>query len=462
MLRLLLPEVVLAAGLMLVLTAGFFRFTATVLFRMIALAAVVADLVLLIELRGEGSAVGWLLHYSDAGWDARMVMAIAALAAFPLTGSWQLPAFRSEFFAYMLSVLLGGQLMVVSDHLVMLLIGLELASIGSYALSGYLFTKNSAESGMKYFLFGGTATAFLAFGFSLVAFSAGGTTIASVAAVLGNNGGWHPLFMPGVVMITGALLFKLSAAPMHLWAPDVFQGAPMSAIGLFSTLPKVAAALVLMMLFSSGSADGAGNMLLAVAAVLTLFAGNFAALMQQDVRRLMAYSGIGQSGFLMLAVLATPKVTPGTLIYYAAVMSIATLLVLFCLQWFERRYDTQKLADFSGLGRDNRIAAVGLTAGMLSLTGIPPFAGFTGKLFIFTGLWSIPGFSSQPLLIGVFVFGLLNTAISLFYYLKLPWYLFLRPGTRKSHGKVTVSQAIWILVLTLSLLVLFLAPGLIL
>jgi len=440
-----------------VMTAGLFRFTSAALFRTIAITAVALDLTLLMLEPSIMPEPTGPFRFTPLATATRILMAAATLFTFPLTGSWQMPAYRPEFFTFMLSVLLGCQLMAVGDQAAVLLIGLELSSIGSYALAGYLFSRTSAEAGMKYFLFGGTATAVLVFGLSLITASGTGLSIHAIASRLA-TGSADSLFMTGLVMVSGALLFKLSAAPVQLWAPDVYQASPLSAIGIFSTVPKIAAAAVLAALAGSRPSSDA-VLLIAAVAILTLIAGNFPALLQQDVRRLMAYSGIGQSAFLLLAILIIPSDGYQYLFFYAMVMSLATLLVLYCLQWFERRYDTKQINDFAGLGRDNRIASVGLTAGFLSLTGLPPFAGFTAKLLIFNGLWSIGGFDANPLLLTVFVFGLFNTVVSLFFYLKIPYYLFLKTGTRKSHGKVTGWQVVLILLMTTLLTVLFLAPG---
>lgn len=368
----------------------------------------------------------------------------------------------AEYTALVLSVLVGAHLLLMSTSLVMIFISLELISISSYVLAGYAFQKTGAEGSLKYFLFGSAASAIMLYGFSLLYGLTGTADVASTVFAGQLLAQPSPLMLVAALLAMSGFLFKMAAVPMHPWAPDVYEASPMPVVAFFSVVPKLAGLGILTRFILALNAYGQSGFdwrtVVAWIAIVTISAGNLAALRQRSPKRMMAYSSIAHSGFLMIGVVALTSQAVQFMLFYAAVYLLANYLVFAYLQYFESR-GILTIPDFQGTGRSDALQQTFLLTGLISLTGIPPLAGFTAKLLIFTGLYDSYETHGDPLLLWVLVLGLLNTVIALFYYVRIPFYAFLREGPAGRSNYLTW-QNLFGLLLVVALLVLFFQPNL--
>ncbi|MFZ9981126.1 MAG: NADH-quinone oxidoreductase subunit N [Cyclobacteriaceae bacterium] len=391
----------------------------------------------------------------------RIILALAGCLITLLFHSYHLNRGRAEYHIFTLSLQLGAQLTLMAGHAISFILALEIMSISAYALSGFLFSDKSSEAGIKFFLHGSMATAILSFGFSWVYGHTGTLSLETISGLIQSDLIPGTLAFTGLLLIVAALTFKITAAPMHWWAPDVFQAAPYPVIGFLSTIPKISVVLLLARLSTSNNGQPQTGWLIIIGtlAILTLLAGNFPALRQTNARRLLGYSSIGQAGFLLTGLCIASVQIEKILIYYSLAMVTGVILVVYCLNWFEREMKSVEISDFSGLGKNTLLASTGITIGFLSLTGLPPFAGFTAKFLIFTALGNNPS-DSGILTISLLVFGILNTAIALFYYIRIPLRLFLFEKQKDySFRANSITDHVVIIGLSLLLVVLFLIPG---
>jgi len=264
-------------------------------------------------------------------------------------------------------------------------------------------------------------------------------------------------------MTLAGFLYKIAAAPMHPWAPDVYEAAPMPVLAFLSTAPKLAGVAVLtkftlaLNLFGQSSYDW--QLIMCTVVILSITVGNFSALWQTNPKRMMAYSSIAQSGFLLTGVVCFSMQGIQFMLFYSIIYIVANYAVFICLQAFERN-ELFSIESFWGWGKSAAFMSVLLLVAMISLAGIPPTAGFTSKLFIFTALWDAYEQSGKNLLLWLLIFGLLNTVISLFYYLKIPYYAFLKNNDTIQSPQNSRGENFLALMLVLIVLFLFIQPGL--
>ncbi len=367
----------------------------------------------------------------------------------------------AEYYTMVISVVLGARLLVMSENLITVFISLELISIASYILTGFSFSKKGTEGSLKYFLFGSTASAVMLYGFSVLYGITGTIQFTSIEFLQGIGDHGDGLVLVAATLAVAGFLYKIAAVPMHPWAPDVYEGASMPVIALFSVVPKLAGLGVLSRFLVIMNFHGTPDwqLILSVIILATLTVGNFSALWQQNVKRLMAYSSIAQSAFLLVALVTFDPRGLQYMLFYAAVYMVLNFLVFFQLQYFEERGATT-IAEYSGSGRVAVWSCLCLLVGMIGLTGLPPTAGFTGKVFVFSALWESYAMSGKSILLWVLIFGLLNTVISLFYYLRLPYYAFVRPATTDWTSNKSPIQNFLGAILVLIVLLLFFSPGL--
>jgi NADH-quinone oxidoreductase subunit N len=301
-----------------------------------------------------------------------------------------------EFFEVMFAATLGMMLMVGSRDFLAIYVGLELASISSYVLAGLLRKDaKSNEAALKYFLNGAFASAVLLFGFSLIYGASGETNLVHIVDAL-RAGATHPgmlsLMTVGMIFMAGGFAFKISAVPMHLWAPDAYEGAPTPIAGFFSVGPKGAAFGAILRIFMIGLGvsplTGKWTIIWAVLATASMFVGNITALMQTSIKRMMAYSSIAQAGYLLVGVVAagsnmTSGKGIGAVLFYVMGYALTNLGIFAVLTHLDQEGEGTTLENMKGLFHRNPFYAVTLFVCFLSLIGIPPTVGFFGKLFIF-------------------------------------------------------------------------------
>ena len=411
--------------------------------------------------KNESSLFSNQLVITESGINGRLILALAGCLIILFFNSYFLIKSQIEYFVFALSLQLGSQLTLISGHAISLILAIELMSISSYALSGFLFSGISSESGIKFFLHGSFATAILVFGFSWVYGQTGALSLAGISDLIHSGPVPGTLAFTGLLLILAALTFKITAAPMHWWAPDVFHAAPYPVITFFSTIPKISVVLLLARLSGNGH-SGQQNMtwliIIATLAILTLLAGNFPALRQTNAKRLLGYSSVGQAGFLLTGLCVAPVQMNQVLQYYALAMIMGITLVTYCLNRFEQDYKAVDISEFSGLGKSTLLLSAGMTIGFLSLTGLPPFAGFTAKFFVFTALGSNQS-DLSVLPIVLLIFGIVNTVVALFYYIRIPLRLFLYEKEKNSAVRVnSITDYLVIVGLSLALVILFLIP----
>ncbi len=320
-----------------------------------------------------------------------------------------------EFYALLCFGTVGMLLMSCATELLVIFIGLEISSISTYILAGFRKGQaTSSESAIKYFLLGSFATAFFLYGVALTFGATGSTSLPQVAAALGTTS------MPIVAMLAIAMIvigigFKVSAAPFHVWTPDVYQGAPPPVVGMMSTAPKAAAFAVLLRILFGGFPlyQARWAMLLWVIAALSMTIGNLGALMQRDVKRMLAYSSIAHAGYLLVAFTAFPADGIAAAAFYTAsyaAMNVGAFVVITAVSGYRERMRSSQ--DFTGLAVERPVLAAALAFFLLSMIGIPFTAGFFGKFYVFAG-------AIHSGHIWLAVVGLLNSGFACFYYLRL-------------------------------------------
>lgn len=366
----------------------------------------------------------------------------------------------SEYFVLIIAAVLGAHLLLMTTNFIAIFLSLELLSISLYVLTGYNQTKKGAEGSLKYFLFGAVASAIMLYGFSIL-YGLTGTLDFSTPVftdrLLSNQSSL--ILVTGLMTLAG-FLYKIAASPMHLWAPDAYEAAPLPIVAFLSIVPKLAGLAVLakftmaINLFGQGHFDW--QIILSVVAILSITVGNFSALWQNDPKRMMAYSSIAQTGFLLIGIVSFSLQGLQFLIFYSTVYLLANFVVFFGLQLFEKN-NIQSIPAFSGWGKSQVMMSVRLLIGLISLAGLPPTSGFTAKLFIFSSLWDAYEETGKVILVWLLVFGLLNTVVSLFYYLKIPYYSFLKAGTIQSVKKSPIENYLT-LILVVLILFLFIRP----
>lgn len=459
----LVPELILSAAIIVVLVAGLFNNRRNGLFSLMTIIAAGASSVLIASAGVESTVVlfGGMLQRQGPG-DFLMIL-VDVSAVLTCLMSWKANGNRhlSEYYALLLAVTLGSHVLLMSTNFVMIFLSLELVSIGSYILAGYSFNKAASEAGLKYFIFGSIASAIMLYGFTILYGMTG--TLDFTSPDFFNSLITHPsplILIAGFMGLAG-FLFKMAAAPMHAWAPDVYEAAPIPVIAYLSVAPKLAALgiltkfLLALHLFGQGEYDW--QAIIAVVSIVTITFGNFSALWQKDPKRMMAYSSIAHSGFLLVGVAAFTPEGVRFMLFYAAIYLIMNFAVFAYLAYFEGK-GISSMQAYSGRGKIFIWASAGLTLGLISLTGIPPTAGFSAKLFIFSGLWQSYEVTRNSLLLWLLVFGLLNTVVSLFYYLRIPYFAYLRAGEAPETEKNVDGQNLLGLILVVLLIAIFFAP----
>jgi NADH-quinone oxidoreductase subunit N len=323
-----------------------------------------------------------------------------------------------EYHALLLYSIVGQSIMVSANDLMMIFIGLEISSISSYVLAGYLRDdKRNNEAALKYFLLGSFATAFFLYGVALVYGMSGSTNLLAIHGVIATVEGSPAPAILGVsaALIFVGLAFKVSGAPFQIWAPDVYQGAPAPISGFLSAGPKAAAFAVFLRIFMTAfqPISRGWEPLVWLSALLSMTIGNFAALPQSNIKRMLAYSSIAHAGYVLVALTArSQQGTAAAMFYLAAyaLMNIGAFAVVVHLSGKGERF--LNLEDFAGLSERQPVTAALLAVFLLSLIGVPLTGGFFGKFYIFKA-------ALQSHLVWLSVLGLLNSAVAAYYYLRI-------------------------------------------
>ncbi len=345
---------------------------------------------------------------------------------------------RGEFYAMILFAVLGMMVMASAADLIMVFLGLEALSIPLYILAGFLRRQvGSNESALKYLLLGAFASAFLLYGIALLYGAAGSTRLASIAAHLGDGGAWdNPLVYLGVGLLLVGLAFKVAAVPFHMWLPDVYEGAPTPVTAFMIAGTKAAAFATLLRALGTAllPLPPEWTAPLWVLALLTMAVGNIAALTQQSIKRMLAYSSIGHAGYLLVAVVAgTSRGFSGILFYLVvyAFMNLGAFAVIIAVA--APGEERPALSSVSGLASRHPVLAFCMAIFMFSLAGIPPTGGFVGKLYIFSA-------AMEANYVGLALLAVLCSVIAVFFYLRVVLAMYMEepreemPSPRLSPG----------------------------
>ena len=313
----------------------------------------------------------------------------------------------------------GAMVMVSANHLIVLFLGFEILSVAVYVLSGAARgEKASAEGALKYFLLGAFSSAFLLYGMVLVFGATGSMLLHEIRISVQSSVGASPLLLAGVALLLLGFGFKLSLVPFHFWAPDAYQGAPVSVTTYMAAVVKAAAFGSLLRLLAVSFAPVSASWIGAVAllAGLTMTIGNILALRQRSVKRLLAYSSIAHAGYIMMGVVAGTAGGYEASVFYVAVYMLMTIasfgVVLLVSGGTNAQYLEDSVESYRGLGWKNPILGIVLTIALLSLAGLPPFAGFFAKLYVFAA-------TVKAGYVGLAILAALNSVVSLYYYLSL-------------------------------------------
>jgi NADH-quinone oxidoreductase subunit N len=330
---------------------------------------------------------------------------------------------HGEYVALILLATIGLMLLVGSEELLLIFIGLELTGLSLYVLAGFDKTDvRSAEAGLKYFLFGSTASAFTLFGISLVYGMSGTTSLVAIGAKLGTI---TPLLAAGIVMTLIGFAFKIAAAPFHLWAPDAYQGAPIPSAAFIASGSKVASFVVLgkIVLIGFGPARGDAAWhavvagwapLLAALAAVSILIGNLVALAQSNVRRLLAYSAVAHAGYTLLGLVAGGREGFSATLFYTTIYAFTLVGAFGVVALVRRETGGDDFIHFSALRSRSPLLAGCMAIFMLSLAGLPPLAGFFGKFYLFSAALRVGGNHGLLWLVAL---ALLGSLISFYYYL---------------------------------------------
>ena len=442
-------ELVLAAGIFVVLGAGLLARRAS---RRVSLGLTVATLTaaalaLLATAAPAPRGLFGGLVARDAFGDffkllaaaAGVVVALASIPSDEVLDRRDGDRDAAEYGALLLAVVLGAGLMASATDLLAVTLSIELVSILSYALAAFSRrSSRSAEAGLKYVIYGGVATGTMLYGFSLLYGLAGSTDLAAARAAAAGA----PVIVGGtaLALVLAGLGFKLAIVPFHSWCPDVYEGAPTPVAAFFSIVPKAAGFALAYRFFTGGGArSGAGpalpsEVVLAALAVATMTLGNLAALAQQNLKRMLAYSSIAHAGNMLLAFVAAPADGAPALLIYLGVYLFMNLAAFLAVIALARAHVGETLGDYAGLARRAPVPALCLTVALLSLTGLPPLGGFAAKYAVIAAVVARGAAGGGGLFYLLALVAVLNTVVSLAYYARVPRVMYFGRAHAHAHA----------------------------
>ena len=366
--------------------------------------------------------------------------------------------FDAEAYLLILGISVGIVLLLKSSHFLSFFISLEFISICSYLLVAFEKGSKNLEAGIKYLIFGATATAIMLYGISLLYGLTGNLDFASVNESLRLSQLQESRLQIVLALVLAGPLFKLAAAPFHIWAPDVYEATPTPFISFLAIAPKVGGLIAVYRVLSLSAMDNSA--LLGSVILLSILIGNFSALTQTDSKRMMGYSGIAQAGFILIGLLGLSHSGIQASAFYLGAYVFISTGAFYLLDMISRQTGSYSFESMAGLSqRYVMFGIIGLIF-MVGLTGLPPTSGFTAKFLVFSQLWEQYASGGQKILIWVLVFGLINTAISIYYYFRIPYQMFVkRPQLIENKiSGIPALQLSFLSLLAAMVIALFFAP----
>ncbi|MDW3193657.1 MAG: NADH-quinone oxidoreductase subunit N [Cytophagales bacterium] len=385
------------------------------------------------------------LVVTELGSNVQYLLLFASLSMMLFRSFWKR---NTEFYFMLLAMLTGCMLMVCARNLLLIFLSIELASMPAYIATAFHFRKKSFEAAIKYLLTGIICSAIMLYGMSLI-YGLEGTLLPAgqVSDELLSLVGWSMLLV--------GILFKVSVFPAHLWVPATYQVAPTELVAFFTIVPKIAGFALLLSLAPVLQREWIINILF-LAAIASILIGTFSALQQTQVKRMLAYGAIAHSGFL-LPLTMLPDYGSQAFLYYIWVYALMNIGAFYFVSCFEEKGELE-LARLSGLGQMSPIIGGGVVVIMISLVGLPPTAGFSIKLWLFSAVWQAYEASGNYLYLTFVVLGILSSAVSLFFYLRVPYYCFMVPSESKELRSSNWKMATFMLFFALSLILVFAVP----
>jgi len=380
---------------------------------------------------------GGMLRFDAAGFIFRMIFMSGAVLTSLFASQFEIIKNRGEFYVLLLVSTLGMNLMASAADLILLFLAIETTSIPLYVMAGFLTRdERSVEAGIKYFLFGAVTSAVMLYGFSLIYGFTGTTQLYELRAAF-QAGNLPPALAALVVLLVlVGFGFKISAAPFHFWAPDVYQGAPTPVAGFLSTASKAAGFAVVLRFLQVAFSDQSSwwSILIALLSVASMIIGNYLALAQRSMKRLLAYSSIAQAGYMLIGVAAGSELGTTAVVYYLMAYLVTNLAAFGIVNLVENRVGTDEINAMAGLNRKSAGLALAMLAAMLSLGGIPPFAGFFAKLLVFAA-------AVERGMIWLVLVGILNAVVGLYYYLNVLKVIYLYPPVEEKE--IVAARPAW-------------------
>jgi NADH-quinone oxidoreductase subunit N len=373
-----------------------------------------------------------------------LILALVAVMSFRYVRREELPG---EYYALLMFGTLGMMTMVSSNHFITIFIGLEVMSLAIYVLCGLMRgTDRSIEASLKYFLLGAFATGFLLYGIALIFASTGILDLVQLKGYVASPGFKpSPMFIVAIGLLIVGFGFKIASVPFHMWTPDVYEGAPTSVTAYMATGVKAAAFGAFLRVFYTALIPFVSDWsaILWFLAVLTMTVGNLIALVQDNIKRLLAYSSIAHAGYIMVAFVTGDRILSSSILFYLAVyafMNIGAFTVVILLG--RKGEENEDIDSYAGLAVRHPFIALCMSIFLLSLTGIPPLAGFAGKFYVFSA-------AVKANFYWLAVIGVLNSAVAAYYYLRVLMYMYFREPI-KEIGKPDFSAA-YVVVILLSI-----------
>ena len=421
---------------------------------------VTSSLVLSFFHLGEGVLVygGMLFQGGFAGY-CNLIFLSSALLTIVLSRGYleRMDYHRGEFYVLVMFATSGMMLIAGALNLITIFLGIELMSVPLYVLSGFMRNKQRAnESAIKYFLLGAFSTGFLLYGIALIYGTAGTTDLLQIKASIPQLG-HNPLFIIGCGLLVVAFSFKVAAVPFHMWAPDVYEGAPTPVTGFMSTGAKAAAFAGFILLFIRIFEIGGTSISQVIAAIAaaSMIVGNISAVAQSSVKRMLAYSSVAHAGYMLSGVAAANHEGETGILFYLMAYTFMNIGAFAIVSWVERKDDKNlTYDDYAGLSSRQPALAALMSVFMFSLAGIPPFAGFFGKYYVF--LSAVKADMTWLAIVGV-----LTSLISAYYYLRLVVVMYFRDGEADIDRAVPLPAMIAVIVAAVLVLALGVYPSLI-
>lgn len=364
----------------------------------------------------------------------------------------------TDHFALVLFGLVGALMLTSFSNMTTLFLGVEILSIPMYVLAASRKRDlASNEAGFKYLIMGSFASGFLLFGIALIYGASGSFDLMAIRSYISQSHGELPTFFyAGVIMVLVAMCFKVSAAPFHFWAPDVYEGSPTVITALMSTIVKTAAFAAFMHLFLVvfGKVSDAWSMVLAIIIALSLIISNVTAATQSSVKRMLAYSSISHAAFMLMAILANHRgfASVNAILYYSLAYSVGSIAAFTVVYNISKNNDDSSIAAFNGLGKRHPLMAVCMVIALLSLAGIPITAGFFAKYFIFT---TMIGTTYKWLI----MLAILTSAVGVYYYFKVIIAMYFKKPTTEDSVQIEASHALLLVLTTIFTLALGVVPN---